>query len=67
MAVSYDKLWHILLDRKIKKKELAEKAGLTGYTMTRLNKNENVTAETLGKISKFLRISIEDFVEFIDD
>ena len=67
MAVSYLKLWHILLDRNLKKKELAQMANLSEYTMKRLSKNENVTTETLGKISKALDIPIEDFVEFIDD
>ena len=42
-------------------------AGLIEYAMTRLNKNDNVTAETLGKISKALGVPIEQFVDFIDD
>lgn len=67
MAISYKKLWHILIDRDMKKKAFAQLAGISEYAMTRLNKNENVTAETLGKISKALGIPIEDFVDFIDE
>ena len=67
MTVCYKKLWHILLDRNMKKKDFAALAGLSDYTMTRLNRNENVTAETLGKISKALCIPIEDFMEFLEE
>ncbi len=67
MAVSYKKLWHILLDRDMKKKDLERMAGLTEYMMRKLANNEHVTTEVLGKISKALNLHIEDIVEFIDD
>ena len=54
MAVTYKKLWHILLDRDWKKKDLQEKAGLTRYTMYKLGKDETVTTETLAKIYRAL-------------
>jgi DNA-binding Xre family transcriptional regulator len=65
MAVSYKKLWHILLDRDLKKKDLEEMAGITEYMVRKLTNNEHVTTEVLGKISKALDIKIEDFVEFM--
>ncbi len=66
MAVSYKKLWHILLDRDLKKKDLEQMAGITEYMMRKLTNNEHVTTEVLGKISKALNCPVEDFIEFID-
>ena len=54
MKANYKKLWHILLDRDMKKKELAQIAGVSTYTINKLNKNDNVTVEVLGKICKAL-------------
>ncbi len=67
MSVSYKKLWHILIDREMKKKDLAEKAGLTAYAIKQLNKNENVTTAVIGKICKALNCSPDDVMEFFDD
>lgn len=67
MAVSYKKLWHILLDRDMKKKDLQMAAGLTSYAMSKLSRDENVTTEILGKICKALDCSTEDIMEFLDD
>ena len=50
MAISYKKLWKLLIDKDIKKKDLVEKAGISGYTLNKLNKGETVTSETLMKI-----------------
>ena len=67
MAVSYKKLWHLLLDKNMKKKELAEKANLTDYYIRKLNKDENVTTEVIGKICKVLDCTPDDIMEFFDD
>lgn len=67
MAVSYKKLWHILLDRDMKKKDLQKAAGLTNYAMLKLGRDEDVTTEILGKICKALDCSTEDIMEFLDD
>lgn len=67
MAVSYKKLWHMLVDREMKKKELKELAGLSEYTMKRLAHNENVTTETLAKLSMALQCTIDEIVEYIED
>ena len=50
MAVSYKKLWKLLIDKDLKKKDLEAKAGISHYTMNKLTKGENVTIDTLGKI-----------------
>ena len=67
MAVSYKKLWKLLIDRDMKKKELAQIAGISTYTINKLNKNENVTVEVLGKICKALNCTLDDIMEFEED
>ena len=67
MAVSYKKLWHMLLDKNMKKKDLQESAELTAYVMNKLSRDEDVTTETLGKICKALQCSTDEIMEFIDD
>lgn len=67
MAVSYKKLWHILIDRDMKKKDLQESAGLTKYAINKLSRDENVTTEILGKVCATLNCSTDDIMEFIPD
>ena len=67
MTISYKKLWHILLDRDMKKKDLQEAAGLTNYVMNKLSRDENVTTETLGKICKALNCSTDEIIDFLTD
>ena len=67
MAVSYKKLWKLLIDRDMKKKDLQSAAGLTAYAINKLSKNEDVTTEILGKICKALDCSTEDIMEFLPD
>lgn len=65
MAVSYKKLWHILLDKDLKKKDLIKLAGINEYTIKKITRNENVTTEVLGKISIALGCAIDDIVDFL--
>lgn len=67
MAVSYKKLWHLLLDRDLKKKDLKEKANLTSYVMNKLSRDETVTTNTLGKICEALNCKVEDIIDFIPE
>lgn len=67
MTISYKKLWHILLDRDLYKKDLIAIAGISEYTVKKLSRNENVSTEVLGKISKALDCTIDDIVEFLED
>ena len=67
MAVSYKKLWKILIDRDMKKKELQTMANISNYTVTKLNRGENVTVEVIGKICKALNCTADDIMEFIDE
>lgn len=63
MSVTYNKLWKLLIDRKLTKKKLAELSGISQFTMTRLSKGETVTTETLEKICRVLDVDIGDICE----
>jgi len=67
MSVSYKKLWKLLIDRDMKKKDLAEKANISSYTLSKLNRGDNVNTDTLVKICKALDCQIEDIVEIISE
>jgi len=67
MAVSYKKLWKLLIDRDMMKKDLAAAANISNYTISKMSKGENVTVEILGKICKALDCKIDDIMEFITD
>ena len=67
MAVSYKKLWKLLIDRDMMKKDLAAAADISNYTISKISKGENVTVEILGKICKALDCKIDDIMEFITD
>jgi len=67
MSVSYKKLWKLLIDKDMKKKDLREAAGISTSSMAKLGKNENVTTDVLVKICKALNCDISDIVEIIDD
>lgn len=66
MTLSYNKLWHILIERKMKKKDLKDAAGLSAHAMLCLRHNESVQVETLFKISKALNCKLDDIVEYIE-
>ena len=65
MTVSYKKLWHLLLDKNMKKKDLQKAAGLTQYAMLKLGRDEDVSTEILGQICLALECTPEEIVEFI--
>ena len=63
MAISYNKLWKLLIDRKMSKADLRRAAGIAPNTMTKLNRDEEVTLETLGKICGVLKVNVGDIVD----
>ena len=67
MSVSYNRLWKLLIDKKMKKKELGQAAGISNSLIAKLGKNENVTVEVLVKICDALDCNIEDIIEIIPD
>ena len=67
MAISYKKLWRLLIDRNMLKTDLRLAAGLTTNVIAKLGRNENVSTEVLGKICKTLNCDNTDIMEFVDD
>ena len=64
MAISYDNLWKMLIDKKMNKTQLKKSAGISTNAVAKLGKNESVSLETLEKICKLLQCNIGDIVEF---
>ena len=67
MAVSYKKLWKLLIDRDLKKKDLEAMARVGHYTMNKLTHGDNVTTDVLGRICNALGCSLDDIMEFVDE
>lgn len=65
MQVNYDKLWKLMIDKKINKTQLSEKAGITTNEMAKMGKNEMVKMETLVRICKVLECKLDDIVEYV--
>ena len=67
MAVRYNKLWKILIDKKMKKKDLQEAAHITHYQMMKVARDENITTEVIGGICKALACTPDEIMEFYDE
>jgi len=67
MTVSYNKLWKLLIDKNMKKKELGEAAGISNSLIAKLGKNENVTVDVLVRICSALDCGIDDIMELTKD
>ena len=65
MAISYNKLWKLLIDKNMKKKDLQRLSGVSSATISKLGRNENVNTEILQKICAALNCDICDVMEFI--
>ena len=67
MAISYNKLWKLLVDKKMSKADLRKAAGIAPNTMTRLRRDEEVTLSVLHKICSTLGVDIGDVMEFLPE
>lgn len=67
MKISYKKLWKLLIDKEMMKKDLAEKAGVSTASIAKLGRNENVNTDILLKICVALRCQISDILEIVPD
>lgn len=65
MKASYKRLWKLLIDKDMKKKDLVKAAHISTYTINKLNRGDNVNTDTLVKICSALNCSIEDIMEVI--
>ena len=67
MAISYKKLWKLLIDKDMKKKDLCTKAGISSASVTKMGKGGHVTTEVLAKICTALDCTMDDIMEIVPD
>ena len=67
MALSYNRLWHVLVDKKMSKTDLRRAAGLTTNALAKFGKDESVPLETLEKVCRVLDCTFDDVVEIVPD
>lgn len=67
MIVSYKKLWKMLIDKDMLKKDLQKTAGISWASVTKMSKGEAVSMEILMKVCKALHCDVGEIVEFIED
>lgn len=67
MRISYDKLWKLMKKNKMKKSELAVAAEISGYTMTKLYRDEPVSLEVIMHVCKVFHCDIGDVVEISEE
>lgn len=67
MKMSYNKLWKLLIDKKMKKSDLRKDAKISSSTLAKLTNDENVTTDVLVKICNELKCDVSDIMEFVPD
>lgn len=67
MGVRYDKLFHMMIDRRLTNAQLMKMCGFSANIITRLKKNEYISMESLGKLCKELDCKVDDILVFEDD
>ena len=67
MAIIYKKLWKLLIDRDLKKKDLQQISGVSAASITKLGRNENVNTEIIEKICLALNCDVADIMEITDN
>ncbi|MDD4699958.1 MAG: helix-turn-helix transcriptional regulator [Oscillospiraceae bacterium] len=67
MTISYNKLWNLIRDNKMKKKNLQAAAGISSYMMTKLNRNEPVPMEAMLRLCKLFHCDIGDLMEVAEE
>ena len=65
MTISYKKLWKLLIDRKLKKKDLVNMANVSWSTITKIGRDEHVSTEILVRICTALRCEVDEIVEIV--
>ena len=67
MSVRYNRLWKLLIDKKLKKTDLKQLSGISSNVLAKLGKNEPVAVESLEKLCVALNCNIEDIIEFVQE
>ena len=67
MAISYNRMWKLLIDKKMSKADLRKMADIAPNTMTKLRRDQEVTLTVLGRICDVLNVNIGDIMEFLPE
>lgn len=67
MAISYKKLWKLLIDKDLKKKDLQMMSGISAASITKMGRNENVNTEIIEKICLALKCDVSDVMEITEN
>lgn len=67
MSISYNRFFHLLIDKGITSSELMKQADLSGNIITRMKRNSYISLETIEKICRVLDCGVDDILEFSDD
>ncbi len=67
MPISYDKLWKLLIDKKMNRTELKDASGISFNVLAKMGRNEFVSLESLHKICQTLQCDVGDIMKFTDD
>ncbi|PMC34567.1 XRE family transcriptional regulator [Bacillus sp. UMB0899] len=67
MAVQYNKLFKLLIDKKMSNAELSSKAGISANIITRLKKDKYISLDSVEKICNVLDCKVDDILEFVPD
>ena len=67
MAVCYDKLFHLMIDKKISNVQLKDMAGVSANIITRLKRDEYISTESIEKICLALNCGVDDILEFVSE
>jgi DNA (cytosine-5)-methyltransferase 1 len=67
VAISYNRLWKLLIDKGMNKTELGKATGISSSTISKLGKNETINMDSMMKICKVLGCDIGDIVEMVDE
>lgn len=67
MKISYNKLWKLLIDKKMSKADLRKAVAMSPNTMTKMRRDEEVSMSVLLKIAEYLKCDVGEMVEFISD
>ncbi|MDD4494676.1 MAG: helix-turn-helix transcriptional regulator [Eubacteriales bacterium] len=67
MKISYNKLWHLMLDKKMNKQDLKRATGISTASIAKLGKGDNITTDILVKICVALECDITEIMELVED
>ena len=67
MAICYDRLFHLMIDKKISNAQLKEKAGFSANIITRIKRNEDVSIESIERICHVMECGVDDILEFVPE